>query len=277
MDEVKGLCQEHVKIFEEVEKILIYKSMDSEVIEQWVKQCVLSLDSLRELLRKRTLTTAQKQSILYTIARIESIKAKLDAIEKTGYGIVPDLKTDEIKHRVRWIDIHSAFNKRVRTSIITNLVHIDLSTFLKDASVLFCQQVKKILKDIRCAMKINTVLSCSFKKLSSDVNEDSQESIETKHFNTPNAEVVLGTSLSDWFVNHVLNKLLAEVEEFQEKDSGWTLNSIINNQINMNKFNPLRSGNSYLPLPPFKKMHALIFKTKIINALNGQYYLLCIQ
>ena len=45
--------------------------------------------------------------------------------------------------------------------------------------------------------------------------------------------MVLGTSLSEWFVNHVLNKLLAEVEEFQEKDSGWTLNSIINIQINM--------------------------------------------
>ena len=106
---------------------------------------------------------------------------------------------------------------RVRTIIIANLVHIDLLTFLKDASVLFCQQVKKILKDNRCAMKFNTILSCSFKKLSSDVNEDLHESIETKYFNTPNAEVVLGTSLSEWFVNHVLNKLLDEVEEFQEK------------------------------------------------------------
>ena len=143
-----------------------------------------------------------------------SIKAKLDAIGETDYGIVPDLKMDEIKHRVRWIDIESAFNKRVRTSIIENLVHIDLSTFLKDASVLFCQQEKKILKDIRCPMKINTVLSCSFKKHSSDINEDSQECIKTKHFNTPNAEVVLGTYLSEWFVNHVLKKLLAEVEEF---------------------------------------------------------------
>ena len=52
MDEVKDLCQEHVKVFEEVENILTYRSMDSVVIEQWVKQCVLSLDSIRELLRK---------------------------------------------------------------------------------------------------------------------------------------------------------------------------------------------------------------------------------
>ena len=65
MDEVKDLCQEHVKVFEEVENILTYRSMDSVVIEQWVKQCVLSLDSIRELLRKERWQQL-KNNLFYT-------------------------------------------------------------------------------------------------------------------------------------------------------------------------------------------------------------------
>ena len=34
MDEVKDLCQKHVKVFEEVENSLTYKSMDSVVIDK---------------------------------------------------------------------------------------------------------------------------------------------------------------------------------------------------------------------------------------------------
>lgn len=55
----------------------------------------------------------------------------------------------------------------------------------------------------------------------------------------------------DWFNDNVMTPIFRDVEEFEEQDSGWSLHSIINIQINSNSFNPLRSGTSYIPLPKF--------------------------
>ena len=38
------------------------------------------------------------------------------------------------------------------------------------------------------------------------------------------------------------------MEEFQEKDSGWTLHSFIKLEVNINKLNPMK-GSAYTKLP----------------------------
>ena len=163
---------------------------------------------------------------------------------------------DEIGSRVRWIDVDSAFNKRIRTSIVVNLAHIDFLSFLKDVSILFCEEIKEILKDLGLAMKINTVLSCKYKEHPSNCGDGkSDKDIETKQFNAPNGEVISSTVLKQWFNDYVLNTLLSEVEELQERDSGWTLDSIINIQININKFMPLRPGKYLYHLLQLKRKH----------------------
>ena len=48
------------------------------------------------------------------------------------------------------------------------------------------------------------------------------------------------------------------MKEFQERESGWSLKSILNLVINICKFNPMR-GSTYIDLPPFiKKKEACI-------------------
>ena len=42
--------------------------------------------------------------------------------------------------------------------------------------------------------------------------------------------------------------LLRDVEEFQDRDSGWTLLNVLNLTLHINKFNPKRAS-SYVPLP----------------------------
>nr|DAC81331.1 TPA_asm: PolB [Megastigmus wasp adintovirus] len=272
-------CAEHMKLYEKAASF-ISASSDSAIVEGWKKQCSLSLKILRKVLKNKCLTVPQKQSVLCGIGRIESFKVKLDTYLKRGGG-VQNAQSSNITQRVRWIDLESAFENRMRTSIVANIEHIDLHSFLDDACNLFIRHVKHILKKNN-ALKINTVLSCKFKKLSMD-NEKEEIIIETKHFNTVNVEIFISTPLKQWFVEHVKNPLVRDLEEFEEKDSGWSLDSIINIQININKFNPMRSGGSYLPLPDFiKKRLACInvknedddqcFKWAILSALHPVSY-----
>ena len=60
------------------------------------------------------------------------------------------------------------------------------------------------------------------------------------------------TDLNEWFVMNVQQPIDKEMEEFQQRESGWSLKSILNLVINIYNYNPMR-GSSYIDLPPFIK------------------------
>jgi len=74
-----------------------------------------------------------------------------------------------------------------------------------------------------------------------------------------------------------MDPLLKDMDEFEQRGSGWTLHSIVNLAINANKHNPMR-GNSYIELPDIiKKREACInvrnedqecFRWAILSALH---------
>ncbi|KYN12438.1 hypothetical protein ALC57_15405, partial [Trachymyrmex cornetzi] len=47
------------------------------------------------------------------------------------------------------------------------------------------------------------------------------------------------TDIREWYV---IEPILASLEEFQERDSGWALSRILNLTVNVNKLNPMRPG-----------------------------------
>ena len=50
MQDIKNLYQEHVQVFEEVEKILFSSSNNNiEVIDGWIEQCNLSLNTINQV------------------------------------------------------------------------------------------------------------------------------------------------------------------------------------------------------------------------------------
>jgi len=51
----------------------------------------------------------------------------------------------------------------------------------------------------------------------------------------------------------IKHHILASLEEFQERDSGWTLSRILNLIVNVNKYNPLHAG-CHIDLPREIKM-----------------------
>ena len=170
--------------------------------------------------------------------------------------------------RVSWDDINSAFDSRIKPGVISNHQHLDITTVLEDARAMFIGKIETALKEHN-ALKVNAVLAAEYTNVT--VN-DNEETVEIFHFNTKNAPIYRTTDLSQWFTVNVEQPILRDMEEFLERDSGWTLRSILTLAVNINKFNPMR-GNSYIPLPDVvkKRRSASMSKTRTISASSGLY------
>jgi hypothetical protein len=51
---------------------------------------------------------------------------------------------------------------------------------------------------------------------------------------TKNSSIDKNTNLNEWYKLQVVDKILNDLEKFQERDSGWTLSEILYIKININ-------------------------------------------
>nr|CAI5852102.1 unnamed protein product [Callosobruchus analis] len=128
------------------------------------------------------------------------------------------------KRYLMWIDLESCFEKRIRTGAIVNLSVKDPVEFFTRARRSFICKVKKELQ--RSLLKVNVIFLAKFIKPSGE--ED------IKHFQTKNRVIDHNTDLNIYYDDHIQNNILNKLEEFQERDSGWSLYEIIQLKINFN-------------------------------------------
>ena len=72
---------------------------------------------------------------------------------------------------------------------------------------------------------------------------------ETKYFNTKGSDIFQTTDLKERFDTHVQDRSQRDIEEFEERDSQWSLRSISNLIVFMKKLQPMHGGSSYIKLP----------------------------
>jgi len=99
-------------------------------------------------------------------------------------------------------------------------------------------------------IKINTVFNGEFVAGDKSANK----SIATRNY-----ELFRTSNLREWYELRVVEPILASLEEFQERDSGWALSRILNLTVNANKYNPLHAG-CYIKLP-----REIMMKRAVIN------------
>ncbi|XP_072759760.1 uncharacterized protein [Anoplolepis gracilipes] len=99
------------------------------------------------------------------------------------------------------------------------------------------------------SVKVNTVFNGEF------VAGDKRAN---KSINTRNFELFRTSDLREWYERRVVEPILASLEEFQERDSGWAL-SILNLTVNINKYNLMRAG-CCVQLP-----RKIIMKRAVVN------------
>ncbi len=145
---------------------------------------------------------------------------------------------------IRWDDMPSLFQKRIRSGVITNFTHKNLQSFLNDARSFFQEKVKDALKDLT-ALKVNVELFAEFAILKNEI-----DSVEVKFFNTASRAIFESTNLEEWYGENVVDELKQQIEEFEGKGSGWSLRSVLSMIVNINYFQPMHhAGKSYIPLP----------------------------
>jgi hypothetical protein len=67
-----------------------------------------------------------------------------------------------------------------------------------------------------------------------------------KFFTTKNKSIDKNTNLNEWYKLQIVDTILNDLEEFQERDSGWALSEILYIKININSYNPINVGISTL-------------------------------
>ena len=154
-----------------------------------------------------------------------SIQNKLHNSLKSGgelrQRVSQTIQQNDKVETVKWDDMPSAFERRIQSGVITNLAHLDITSFLNDAQTIFEIKITAALKEY-IALKVNTELSAEYVIQKSD-----SVSAEVKYLNTENASIYETTDLKKWFNQYVRQAIQHEMEEFQEKGSGWSLRQIL--------------------------------------------------
>jgi len=85
------------------------------------------------------------------------------------------------------------------------------------------------------------------------------EKTAVKTIATKNRELFQTSDLHKWYTKYVIDIILASLEEFQERDSGWALSRILDLTVNVNKFNSLHAG-CHIDLP-----RKIMLKKAVVN------------
>ena len=158
---------------------------------------------------------------------------------------------------MKWIPLEIAFQNSIQTGIIKNLKHLDIKLFLEDAFNVFKEIISNIMHK-KGGVKVYTVLVAEYQ-----IQSDSKSNAENKYFNTPATAIFPATNIEEWYSENVIQKLLKDVDEFQDNGSGWALKSILFLKLHIAKYNPIHAGSSYLNLP-----EDIFHKKACINVQN---------
>ncbi|XP_037823480.1 uncharacterized protein LOC119611843 [Lucilia sericata] len=158
----------------------------------------------------------------------------------------------------------SAFKNRIITLSynINNEQCLIPEILLKKAGREFMEEVYKFLK-LNIGLKFNVELHALYAKPNLDDLENTP--LDVKSFQTKMKEMFDISEFEVKFTNNI-GSILQKMEEFQERDSGWTLIQLIKVVLNINKYQPLK-GSSYISLP--KK---LLMKNACVNVKNNDEF-----
>ena len=107
---------------------------------------------------------------------------------------------------------------------------------MDDAFTLFQQKVNKAIEELD-SIHVDTIFACKFKVITKDEEND-----EVKYFNTKGNSIFHTTNLKKWYNEFLREPVLRDIVEFETKESGWTLYSILNLTIFLKKFQAMRGG-----------------------------------
>ena len=114
-------------------------------------------------------------------------------------------------------------------------------------------RMMRLLRGMTRPIKMKLILTCRFQKGDDTTDFNSHAKVQ---------EVMQDDNIGD-IINSMIEKILENIEKFQNMGSGWQFESVVSFDINVDPFEPL-GGAYYFPLP-----YELAVKKAIINPKNN--------
>ncbi|XP_066595461.1 uncharacterized protein [Prorops nasuta] len=207
----------------------------------FIKKCNKAIKSIKSYMNMeigvgRKISAEAKLNRIIGLMRIierkkkSCLMTKNDKIGGGGGGEKKINKTNERKYI--WQEVQSNFKNRLQTGVIINVSHIEPINFMLDVKDSVLQFIQK------------AIFKFKFIK-------------EVKYFNTNYKILCESENIINWYEIEMSN-IKTQLEEFQERDSGWALSKIINIVIQIIKYHPM-TASSYIKLPQWiQNKHAVI-------------------
>ncbi|XP_076301457.1 uncharacterized protein LOC143219338 [Lasioglossum baleicum] len=199
---------------------------------EWSRSYIESLQCCINYLTcmKDELTMGARFSLASIMCRMKSLNVSLSYnISRVGGGL---RGVGARASTLRWETVESAFSNRISTGIVINIEHIDPRKFLQHAKRMITGRVTEFL-NAHSLLKVNVRLEAEFVL---------RDEVSVKSFGTRNVVLFRTSNLRRWYLKDVVPPILASMEEFQERDSGWALSKILHLIVSCNKYQPLQAG-----------------------------------
>ncbi|XP_077272782.1 uncharacterized protein LOC143903198 [Temnothorax americanus] len=224
----------------ECDKLLAADVRDADGYRAWRRRCDECLQLLRESCRVGRSggqgNTGAVTALVARIARLEGSREDLRRRFERAVGASLDGdgagSSSSVSEGFSWVEIDTAFRGRVLTGVAMNSTYIEPARFLEDAKGTVLEKVQDNLNKHAC-LKVNVMFNGEFV---------ANDKIDVKSIVTRNEQLLQASDLSEWYDRRVRDAILAGLDEFQERDSGWALSRILNLTVNVNKCNPMRVG-----------------------------------
>ncbi|HYT42363.1 MAG TPA: DNA polymerase [Methylomirabilota bacterium] len=131
-----------------------------------------------------------------------------------------------------WIEVASAFEGRIITGVISNFGIVDPRKFLEHAGVVFQREVTRFMQNQSSAVKLVLTLHADF------VKDDVHRTIPLI---TPTLALFPADDISAVW-RRFADMLWEKLSNFEIGESGLQLDSIRYLKVNVNTYNPIRSG-----------------------------------
>ncbi|KAI8435637.1 hypothetical protein MSG28_003902 [Choristoneura fumiferana] len=167
--------------------------------------------------------------------------------------------------------VASAFRSRIISyRLFSSEKHLIPKDFMEDVERRVINLIQGKISEMWSAVKVNLELFAKYTKwMKPNPDDELREVEEIKSFNTKNKVIqVDGVDISQIY-DAFMEEICAKTDDFQERDSGWAITEVLNLEVNINKFSPLK-GSSYIPLPKWIQLkHACI---NIKNTDNACFF-----
>ncbi|KAJ8671675.1 hypothetical protein QAD02_002934 [Eretmocerus hayati] len=183
----------------------------------------------------------------WSTGNIASLEAKLHSATRIA-SIIRREQAEDRRARIIFFEAESAFKRRYRSAVVGNINHLEPASFFSDAKPRLVDHLSNLIREFR-SLKADLTFHAYFTL--------SNGKRSMKHFRVPYRAFYKTTNVDEWY-DQGIKTILDRIYDFNEMESGWALEEIIDIKSNIVKTNPIR-GSSFIPTPDFiRKKSAVV-------------------